>query len=999
MAQSVLVKQEITPAMIAAGKRVLKYLDEAGLDVVAALWLFTGEYSTCRLVLAMSIVREAGLKQAYMQLQAVLRNSPHVKVRLDDIQVIDSDRALEKVRYDSQYNDAYIYRLPLDQLAQKENPSVDFQEQSASVDMKALETKKVKSNSLSVPISRQKVLSYSIPPFSTYDRRTFAGRNTELADLTEHLQEGCRLLLIYGMAGIGKTALAERLAADKLNYNQHGAILPYRQVFLDRTLISNDTALNFNSIALMILGQLGENSAQQLPDNQILPYLLQTLKNRPCWLQLDSLEAVLKPTEKGNWAFTDPAWLVFLEQFLITSSINSSQLVITSQVLPQDWDQQGLRLDHLWKSYYLGGLAPDQHLELFARAGVIPQTQEEEKFLCKMTNYFDGHPLILKMIAGDIQNKPFQGNVERYWYECYQPHRMANSSINILTLRSSLEEKVRRLINDTLAQLPNLPRELLQRGSVFRRSVPERFYHLLASDLDLSETSPEVVLTILVERNLVEEQEWQGGEWWLGQHNLIREVAYRRLREKQEVWQMVERRAADLWLSIYEPRVYGSNWEQVQGYLEAFKHYCEVEDWEAAKNLAYTKLPTGNQLHWQLLIWGYFRELIPLHSKLLTIARKIRDRFNESTALNNLGRVYDSLSNYQQAIDLYQESLTITQEIGDRLGEGTVLRNLGNAYYRLGNYQQAINLYQESLTIARDIGDRQGEGAALGNLGNAYNSLGNYQQAIDFLQQRLTIARDIGDRQGEGNALGNLGNTYNRLGNYQQAIDFLQQHLTIARDIGDRQGEGAALGNLGNAYNSLGNYQQAIDFYQQYLTIARDIGDRQGEGNALCGLGIAYNRLGNYQQAIDFLQQYLTIARDIGDRQGEGIALGNLGNAYNSLGNYQQAIDFLEQYLTIARDIGDRQGEGIALVNMGETLLKLEQYTDALTNNQSALKIFQEIGDRANEAAALKNLAEVHQALGDLDLARQLAQQALKLSADLGIPLQTDCEALLAKLG
>ena len=777
----------------------------------------------------------------------------------------------------------------------------------------------------------------TLPPhFSSYNPATFAGRSQELADLNEYLTQADRLLVIYGMTGIGKTTLAERLAADFWEREE----FRYVQVDCDREL----GAKTLSSGAISILAKLGDDTAQQLPDDQIPPYLVKSLQG--CWVQLDSLEALLVPTVEGAMRFADGAWLDFLEQILRSSP--ACRLILTSQTLPQDWDDRGVRLNR-WHSYRLAGLMQAERLDLFRQYGLAPQTEAEADRLCEMANYFEGHPLILKMIAGDIQNPPFRGNIQRYWQDYwqdyYQPRRQANSSTP--SLRRSQEDKARTWVQQTLAQLPDTAQQLLQWGSVFRRSVPEAFYAQRLPDL------PTAALTLLLERNLLEDDGFQGG--LLRQHNLIREVARAALQANREAWQAAERQAANLWLTAYEPPADAPNLEKVRGYLEAFEHFCEVEDWDAAKSILMTKIHTRtqDQVYWmygQLGIWGCYREQIQLCERIL-------------------GQLGDS-------------------------SDGVWVNTLGLAYRNLGNVQRAIKFHEKGLTISRKMGDRQGEGTALGNMGNAYYRLGNYEKAIDFHQQCLTIVREIGDRQGEGAALGNLGLAYYSLGNYEKAIDFYQQCLTIAREMGDRQGEGTALGNLGNAYYSLGNYEKAIDFHQQHLTIAREIGNRRGEGNALGNLGSAYCNLGNYEKGIDFYQQHLTIAREIGDRLGEGSALGNLGNAYNSLGNYEKAIDFLQQHLTIARDIDDRRGEGIALVNMGGTQLKQKQYSESLTNNQAALAIFQEIGDRTNKAEALKNLAELHQALGEMETARQYCQQALSLATELGIPLKAECEAL-----
>ena len=74
-------------------------------------------------------------------------------------------------------------------------------------------------------------------------------------------------------------------------------------------------------------------------------------------------------------------------------------------------------------------------------------------------------------------------------------------------------------------------------------------------------------------------------------------------------------------------------------------------------------------------------------------------RAGESRSLNNIGLVYKSLGQYQEALDYCQQSLAIRQEIDDRAGGGVSLYNIGSIYGSLGQYQEALDYYQQSLTI------------------------------------------------------------------------------------------------------------------------------------------------------------------------------------------------------------------------------------------------------------------------------------------------------------
>jgi tetratricopeptide (TPR) repeat protein len=223
------------------------------------------------------------------------------------------------------------------------------------------------------------------------------------------------------------------------------------------------------------------------------------------------------------------------------------------------------------------------------------------------------------------------------------------------------------------------------------------------------------------------------------------------------------------------------------------------------------------------------RERIRWLESMLAAARRLNKQDAECSALGNLGIIYKNLGQTRLAIKFHKQDLTIRREIGDRRGEGNALGNLGAAYLSLGEPRRAIEFLEQVLKITQETGDRRTEVFTLGNLGAAYVFLGEPRRAIEFLEQVLKITQETGDRRAESAVLANLGVAYAGLGEPHQAIEFFEQQLAITREIGDRRGEGMALWNMALALSQLKEHAQAIACAEAALVIREQIEDPKAE--------------------------------------------------------------------------------------------------------------------------------------------------------------------------
>ncbi|MDY6785442.1 MAG: AAA family ATPase [Cyanobacteriota bacterium] len=181
----------------------------------------------------------------------------------------------------------------------------------------------------------QKTASYI--EFTVYND-TWVGREALIQQLSDRVNSSCRILLLVGITGIGKTALAERLVEEL-----RGDWTERRENF------ENDTkATDFASVSLQWLEKWGETvSKEERKPEQLLRRLVKRLCNNRYLILMDSVEYLLTGDEEEGWGdFADEWWGKFFVSLLAEPSC-LSRFILTSQDLPTQF--QSACVPYAWR--------------------------------------------------------------------------------------------------------------------------------------------------------------------------------------------------------------------------------------------------------------------------------------------------------------------------------------------------------------------------------------------------------------------------------------------------------------------------------------------------------------------------------------------------------------------------------------------------------------------------------------------------------------------------
>ena len=884
---------------------------------------------------------------------------------------------------------------------------------------------------VAAPGSVQAGKEVRLPPESG----TFAGRRGEILrlDLLLGGEERPRVIVIEGMAGVGKTTLALHWVRRALDRFPGGA------VFVDLRGRSSRTPVRAAEALGQVLRRLLCVPADQVPADveEMVALYRYLLAHRRAVIVLDNAAdaAQLSP---------------------LIPQTDSALLVVTTRQRLADrlGDERVAKME-------LGEMTTAEAIELFG--SVLgrgdARLAQEPKALTQLAQRCGHLPLALRVVAARLAGDPAGtvAGVLRELASASQPSAVSLSDHPLSALGTTFDLAYRALPPETRAAFralgltsgPDFTAEPLAALLACDRADAERHLAALHSVFLVTAVSPgryrahDLLRDFARERALAEDP---GSERSAAQRRLLSHYLHRARTEGSALvagpasmralaWFEAERRnlvaavhqaarlglrrttweLADALYGFLELARYSRNNVEVhQAGLEAARKETDAPDaWSAAAlmlhHLAVSHLELGSPV-----------ETIGYAEQALRGFRSLQDRPGEARVLGTLSDVHFLLGRYAAATDYAEQALAIHREFGDRLGEARALNMLGRCLQSVGCYDEALAHGRRALEIRRSEGDRRGAAETLLQLARVLRHRGAFQDALHYALESLDLRQDLGGEHAEALALIELATLYLAIGlraearadadraleicraigarhdeadaqlisarlmsgeaRHGEALTQCGAALRLNRAVGHRAGEADAIAQMGAVNWELGRYPQAKEYFYRSLEIRREIGDRQGEAYDLAYLSQIMRRLRRLQEAVVLGLEALDLWQQLGAKEGAAGTLGALARTYLLLGLVEEAESAILLSLRMREEIGDDYGRGAGLDTLSLVLRQTGQYERALEAIHESLQIVREVGDGQTEAIAVVHLAELHLDLDRLDEAAAVARQGLEIA-------------------
>ncbi|MFE7898294.1 BTAD domain-containing putative transcriptional regulator [Streptomyces sp. NPDC057424] len=197
---------------------------------------------------------------------------------------------------------------------------------------------------------------------------------------------------------------------------------------------------------------------------------------------------------------------------------------------------------------------------------------------------------------------------------------------------------------------------------------------------------------------------------------------------------------------------------------------------------------------------------------------------------------------------LGRAGLRVARRLGDAAAEAYALVDLAGLHFLTGRHDDALALNDRALAIWRRLDHPSWIRRCLDDRGPLLDGAGRRAEAGEALTRSLAYARRLNDPYGEAVTRGHLGNLVEHT-DPRAAIEQHRRSLTFGDEIGAVRVRHSAHCDIGYAHLRLGQPAAALPHFEESLRVLGGHGDWHGESRARLGLVRALCLLGRSRRA------------------------------------------------------------------------------------------------------------------------------------------------------
>jgi len=651
------------------------------------------------------------------------------------------------------------------------------------------------------------------------------GRKKELTELELILQNPeCRLLMMLGLGGVGKSSLALALKNKLKTSGQY----PDGVYFISLANLQRP-----EHIPEAIAGKLGISlQGMRSP----VETLIETLQSRDTLLILDNVEHLL-PNAKVCLTLLQACPTL---NILLTSRLPSQ--------LPGEWIYQlhGFKLPAKKGDFVLSAA-----YRLFTRTAQrtnhsFQPEEVENSHIQEICRLVGGMPLGIEIAARWIQHLSCEEIVTEM-SQYLSNIRKDSDSDSDTNQPATLSNVLRQSWN----MLTDREQTIMQTLALFRENFT-REAAAATTGIGIDDYSGLISKSVLTRNSQ--------GRYVL--HEVMRRYANKRRSLNPTQHLKASKRFFDYHLAIARDADTGIlGGKQLNTITLLKSEQANLRECLSLCHPEYTSKPLSHVAGLELvgslgIFWflaNHWQEGRQWASNFLSLSSKSSCSDAKAKALLAAGNLSIVLDDYTAADKYLKIGTEMSADAGISIQYARGLAAMGVLRRLQGRLDEAIDCGRRSMHLFEAAGEQGGCQFNLGNVGHALLMKGEYDEAMEALEQCIHLNQHIGLTLGMPYALVNLGRLHWKLQQVVAARLYLQRAVEISEKMGVILYRAQALSTLGWIEISQLNFSNALKYLQNSAQDYMRLGETGGLADCMRGIAVVKTQTGELILAIQFI--------------------------------------------------------------------------------------------------------------------------------------------------
>ena len=204
---------------------------------------------------------------------------------------------------------------------------------------------------------------------------------------------------------------------------------------------------------------------------------------------------------------------------------------------------------------------------------------------------------------------------------------------------------------------------------------------------------------------------------------------------------------------------------------------------------------------------------------------------NLAASYGNVGKTYGALGDHAKALEYALKALEIREKVLPENNPDLAIsyNNVGCTYDDSGDHSKALEYKLKALGICEKVLPKNHPDVAItyNSVGVTYSNLGDHAKGLEYKLKALGIQEKILPENNPDLAISynNVGCTYGELGDHAKALEYQQKALGIREKVLPENHPGLArsYNNVGGTYRAMGNLEKALEYAQKALGIRKRV--------------------------------------------------------------------------------------------------------------------------------------------------------------------------------